>query len=82
MMKDDRGELLRYLEKNGIETRPLFSGNICKHPAYEKSKFKIMDELTGADYITKNSFWISLHPSLTKSDLKYIVKTFDEYFKN
>ena len=37
----NRGELLRHLEKNCIETRPLFSGNISKHPAYAKSKFKI-----------------------------------------
>ena len=80
MMKDDRGELLRYLEKRGIETRPLFSGDISRHPAYGKSKYKISEELKGADYITKNSFWISVHPSLTKSDLKYIIKTFDRYF--
>ena len=76
----ERKDLLNYLEKNGIETRPLFSGNVTRHPAYEKSKFRINGELKGADYITKNSFWISVHPSLTKSDLKYIVKTFDDYF--
>ena len=80
MMKDDRGDLLRYLEKKGIETRPLFSGDISRHPAYRKSKYKISGELKGADYITKNSFWVSLHPSLTKKDLEYMVKTFDNYF--
>ena len=78
--KGDRGKLLRHLEKNGIETRPLFSGNISKHPAYAHSKFRISGKLAGADYIMKHSFWISCHPSLTKSDLKYIVKTFDNFF--
>src|SRR3990167_1112520 len=46
--KGDRGKLLKHLEKNGIETRPLFSGNISKHPAYAKSKFKISGKLAGA----------------------------------
>lgn len=76
----DRGPLLRHLERNGIETRPLFSGNITKHPAYLKSEFRISGKLKGANHITGHSFWISCHPSLTRSDLKYIVKTFDEFF--
>ena len=80
MIRGEREPLLKYLEKNGIETRPLFSGDITRHPAYEKSKYKISGTLKGADYITKNSFWISVHPSLSKSDLKYMVKTFDNYF--
>lgn len=77
----DRGELLRHLEKNGIETRPMFSGNIALHPAYKDSEFRISGKLEGADIITKQSFWISCHPSLTKSDLKYITKVFDDFFK-
>ena len=77
----DRGRLLRYLEKKGIETRPLFSGNITRHPAYVNSKFRVSGKLYGSDHITKYSFWISTHPSLSNSDLEYMVKTFNEYFK-
>lgn len=76
----ERGPLLEHLEKNGIETRPMFSGNICRHPAYRGENFRISGLLSGADDITKHSFWISCHPSLTKADLKYIVKTFDDYY--
>lgn len=76
----DRGKLLKHLEKNGIETRPMFSGNITRHPAYTDSEYRISGELKEADYITEHSFWISTHPALTKSDLKYIVNVFDEFF--
>ena len=76
----DRGKLLRYLEKKGIETRPMFSGNITKHPAYKNSKFRISGKLEGANFIMKNSFWVSLHPSLTMLDLTYVVKVFKEFF--
>lgn len=77
-----RGKLLKHLEKNGIETRPMFSGNIALHPAYDYGEFHIYipNQLTGANLITKHSFWISCHPSLTKSDLEYIIKVFKDFF--
>lgn len=75
----DRGDLISYLEKRGIETRSMFSGDITRHPAYEGLKIK-KGKLSVADYVLKHSFWISCHPSLTKKQLKYIVKVFNDYF--
>lgn len=78
--KGNRGILLKYLEENGIETRPMFSGNITLHPAYKDSVYRISGELKDADVITKQSLWISCHPALTKADLEYIVKVFDNFY--
>lgn len=78
--RGDRGGLVAHLEKAGIETRSMFSGNITKHPAYAKSKFRVSGKLTEANYILEHSFWISVHPRNTKKDNDYIIKTFDEYF--
>ena len=58
----------------------MFAGDITKHPAYKNSKFKISGELTEANFILKNSFWITLHPRLKKSDLDYIIKVFKNYY--
>src|SRR3990167_5811947 len=80
----DRGKLLRHLEKNGIETRPMFSGQILAHPAYSHLKngvdYRKIGDLKEAEYITRHSFWISTHPSLTKGDLRYIIKVFNDFF--
>lgn len=76
----DRGKLVTYLEKHGIETRSMFAGNITKHPAYKNSKYRIHSKLTQANLILKHSFWITCHPRLTKSDLDYIVKVFKNYY--
>lgn len=76
----DRGKLLKHLEKAGIETRPMFAGNITKHPAYVNSKFRISGNLDEANYITEHSFWISCHPSLTQEQREYIIKTFNDFF--
>lgn len=76
----NRGELVAHLEKHGIETRSMFTGNITKHPAYKNSKFKISGKLEESDYILKHSFWISCHPRMTKEDREYIIHTFDSFF--
>lgn len=75
-----RGELVAHLEKRGIETRSMFSGNITRHPAYQKSIYQISDKLTEADLILKHSFWLSCHPRNTKEDNDYIVKAFNDFF--
>lgn len=79
----DRGSLLRHLEKNGIETRPMFAGNILRHPAYSNLRLEQFRQsgINHANKILKRSFWISCHPSLTQAQLNYIVKTFNDYFK-
>ncbi len=76
----DRGKLVAHLEKNGIETRSMFAGNITKHPAYKKSKYRISGKLTEANVILRHSFWISTHPRMTQKDREYVVKTFSDYF--
>lgn len=76
---DWRGKLVEHLEKNGIETRSMFAGNILKHPGYKNVPHRAMS-LTEANVILTNSFWISCHPRLTQEDREYIVKVFDEYF--
>jgi CDP-6-deoxy-D-xylo-4-hexulose-3-dehydrase len=76
----NRKDLVPFLEKRGIETRSMFSGDITKHPAYKDSKYRISGSLTEAHYILRDAFWISVHPRLTKADLDYIIKTFDAFF--
>lgn len=75
MISDNRAKLVKHLEKHGIETRSLMSGNITRHPAYAKSKYRIGNKLTESDMILEKSFWISCHPSLKQKDLDYIIET-------
>ena len=79
-IEGDRGKLVAHLEKNGIETRSMFAGNILKHPAYKDVEYRQSGDLMEANIILTNSFWVSCHPSLTKKQLDYMLKTFDDYF--
>lgn len=76
----DRGVLVKHLEKHGIETRSMFAGNITRHPAYKDTHYVVRSSLKDADRIIKQSFWITVHPRLKKSDLDFIIKVFADFF--
>lgn len=76
----ERGPLVAHLEKWGIETRSMFSGNILKHPGYADVQYRQSGDLFGANQILARSFWIGVHPSWTMDDLKYIVWVFNKYY--
>lgn len=78
--KGDRGPLVQHLEENKIETRSMFAGNILRHPAYKGLKIR-HTSLKQADWILEHSFWIGVHPRMTREDLEYVVKTFDDYYR-
>jgi CDP-6-deoxy-D-xylo-4-hexulose-3-dehydrase len=71
-----REEIVIFLEKHDIQTRPLFSGNITRHPAFRGKK---STPFKNADYVMKNSFMIGCHQALTQEHLNYIFETFDTF---
>jgi len=73
----NRKELQIFLEKNNIQTRPIFSGNILRHPAFEGiiSKKNKLNQFKSADYIMKNGILIGCHQGLKKKEIQYIHTT-------
>ncbi len=70
----NRRKLQIYLEKNYVQTRPIFSGNILRHPAFSYliSKKNRLNSLKNADYIMKNGILIGCHQGLTNKHIKTI----------
>jgi len=73
-IKFNRKKLQIYLEKNNIQTRPIFSGNILRHPGFKNliNKDNKLNSFPGADYIMKNGILIGCHQGLKKNQLIYI----------
>ena len=66
-----------YLEKHNIQTRPIFSGNILRHPAFINlisSKNKL-NSFKNSDYIMKNGLLIGCHQGLSMKNISYIHST-------
>ena len=79
-LKFTRKELQIFLEKNRIQTRPIFSGNILYHPGFKFFKFKKTEKkFNVAKKITRDGLLIGLHHGLKVSDINYIHKIFSKF---
>ena len=81
--KFTRNEIVGYLEKNNIQTRNLFAGNISKHPMFETMKlnedYKVVGKLTNTDKIMNNNFWIGVYPGMGDDAIGYMIEKIREF---
>ena len=72
--KFNRKQLQIFLENNKIQTRPIFSGNILRHPAFKNlvSKKNKLNSFPNSDYIMKNGLLIGCHHGLKPKNIKFI----------
>ena len=68
-------ELVNYLEKAGIETRPVMAGNILEQPVSKIIKFRKNSKLKNAQYIMRHSFLIGNHHRIKESEREFIANT-------
>ena len=80
--KFNRHELLLYYDECLIGTRLIFGGNLILQPAYENQKLIFSDDLSNADYIANNSFWLGVYPGLTQEMLDYIYESTKTFIEN
>jgi len=77
----DRLKLTRYLEDHQIQTRPMFTGNILRQPAFKNLNCRVSGRLSNADFIHTNTFFIGVYPGIGIEQMTYIKKTFSEFIK-
>ena len=75
-------DLIRHLEYHNIQTRPVFTGNIMRHPGFKNITHKKSKAgYKNADYIMQHGFVTACHHGLTKAHLDHMKKTFDHFLK-
>tara|TARA_B100000787_G_C16185663_1_gene294492 strand:+ start:48 stop:1247 length:1200 start_codon:yes stop_codon:yes gene_type:complete len=81
--KFDRKSMQIFLERNNIQTRPIFSGNILRHPAFENliSSRNKLNNFYNSDYIMKNGLLIGCHQGLSNNNIIYIHKIIRKFLK-
>ena len=77
----DRGKLCKFLNKNGIETRVIVSGNFASQPVVKTFKHRIVGYLENASKIMTNGFSIGIHQNLVNNQIKYVYDVFKKYLK-
>lgn len=82
----NRNQVVNYLEKNGIQTRNLFAGNLIKHPCFDemrkkKKGYRVVGKLENTDRVMNSGFWIGVYPGMKKEMLDCMIKALHEALK-
>jgi CDP-6-deoxy-D-xylo-4-hexulose-3-dehydrase len=77
--KVSRDGLTQHLDAMRIGTRLLFGGNLIRQPYMKGREYRVVGDLTNADIVTHNTFWVGLYPGLTSDHLAYTVEQIRKY---
>jgi dTDP-4-amino-4,6-dideoxygalactose transaminase len=75
-----RREMVDFLEKNGIETRSLFSSIPTQCKGYKFLGYKLGD-FPNAEFIGRNGLHIGVHQDLSEEHIEYIIEKIKEFLE-
>jgi CDP-6-deoxy-D-xylo-4-hexulose-3-dehydrase len=78
---ENRNELARYLDSHKIGNRPMFGGNIIRQPAYKSVKYRVVGDLTNADYVHEHLIYVGCWQGLTKEMLDYTAEVIHNFYE-
>ncbi len=71
-----RDALVSHLEMHNIQTRPLFAGNLTRHPCFQSLQegvdYRISGILKVTDQVMNSSFWVGVYPGMEREMLEEI----------
>ena len=74
-----RIELVKHLEKNNIQTRPIFTGNILKQPGFKNIKHRSDKNTNVTEDIMRGGFIIACHHGLNSMQLNKLENVFSAF---
>lgn len=82
----DRAKLVESIEKEKIQTRMLFAGNLTKHPCFNTMRatgtgYRIAQELKNTDRIMHDTFWLGVYPGMTDAMTDYMAEVIKKTLK-
>jgi CDP-6-deoxy-D-xylo-4-hexulose-3-dehydrase len=76
--KTIKPKLQKYIEENGVETRPLCSGNLLRQPFLKDYKLGISEPMV--DYLHFHGFFIGNNHLVSDKDIDTLEELITEYF--
>ena len=73
-----RNALTEALNDRRIGTRLVFAGNLVRQPAYRGVAFRTVGDLSNADTIMNDVFWVGTYPGLGEDRIRYIADSIRE----
>ena len=74
-------ELTAFLEERGVETRPIVTGNVARHPVGKLFPEFQQRAYPGADEVHDRGFYIGLSPMQPDASMDRLIATFEEFLR-
>jgi CDP-6-deoxy-D-xylo-4-hexulose-3-dehydrase len=76
-----REQIVSHLEKQRIQTRMLFAGNLLRHPCFDamrksKAGYRVIGDLRNTDRIMNDTFWVGVYPGIDAARRKEMLRCF------
>ena len=69
---DDRARIIKLLEDNGIETRPIVAGNFAKNEVIKWMHHEVPFPLKNSEYLDSHGFFVGNHHYDISEKLNYL----------
>ena len=66
-----RKDMTIALDAVGVGTRLLFAGNLLRQPYMKGRNYRVVGDLTNADRVMHQTFWVGIYPGLSNQHLEY-----------
>ncbi|MDO9333528.1 MAG: DegT/DnrJ/EryC1/StrS family aminotransferase [Dehalococcoidales bacterium] len=74
-----RKELVDFLQKKGLETRPIMTGNMAEQPVMRLFEHRTVGDLPNSRIIQRHSFLFGIHQGIGKQEREAVVDYFREF---
>ena len=82
-LEGKRKDFQMFLEKRGVQTRTIFTGNIIKQPIMDGQKYGGSgSDFSVANNVMRNGVLLGCHNGLEIDDLEYVTKIISEFIKS
>jgi CDP-4-dehydro-6-deoxyglucose reductase, E1 len=82
-----RDAIVAYLEKNHVQTRMLFAGNLIMHPCFDDMRksqtgYRQIGSLDNTNFAMTQSFWVGVYPGMTRDNLDYMISCMKQFVQH
>ncbi len=77
-----RTEFVKYMEGCKIQTRPLFAGNLLRHPAFQGIEHRVVGDLHTTDKLMNDAFFLGVYPGLTQPMLDHMADCLTRFLED
>ncbi len=78
-VKITRKEIVDFLKRGKIETRPIMAGNMVEQPSSKEYKYRISGKLENSKRIMKNGFFFGNHQNIGVEEREYVADKISEF---